>query len=295
MIRIYRDPRKHWQQRAAALFATGLTQHGLDFRFCDATKATWNASERIREGDLTVFWGHNNAGLIGACRAAGAPYLVMETGYWPDRLLTRTQTKWTSLGYGGLNGHAMFTIHDAPADRFEQCGHELSQWNHAGEGFLIVGQVKGDASIARIDIVKWYREAHDALTVLTDEPIWFRPHPIAIEANCGIQILPGSLPQAIARVRCIITFNSNTAVEAVLAGTPAIAVDPGSMAYPVTAHAVADALDPEMPDREQWGYNLAYSQWLDDEIASGLAWEHLETLYVHANRNATDHRTDRTG
>lgn len=293
MIRIYLDRQKHWQIKAAELFAIGLKTHGITPEFGDSRVSGVHGTFTDSD-ELVVMWSANDRYLIEACRVAGIPYLIMEAGYWPDRLIDRQTVKWTSLGFNGLNGRAIFNTKDAPGDRFAESGHELGPWKHDGEGYLIIGQIHSDAAVAGFDINGWYEQAAAEIRSLSDDPIWFRTHPLGNGLGVGIDEYPGDLAQAIAEMRCVITYSSNVAVEAVLAGTPAISLDPGSMAYPVTAHAVQAALEPEMPDREQWVYNLAYSQWLDEEIASGLAWEHLENSYVYASESAARNRADRT-
>lgn len=70
---------------------------------------------------------------------------------------------------------------------------------------------------------------------------------------------------------CVVTFNSNTGVEASFAGVPTIATDIGSMAYEVASHSVAEML--RRPDRETWAARLAWKQWRREEMASGYCWE----------------------
>jgi hypothetical protein len=69
-----------------------------------------------------------------------------------------------------------------------------------------------------------------------------------------------------------VTFNSNSAVDAVLAGVPAYVEDEGGMAFDVASHTVGEI---HRPDRAQWAHDLAYCQWTVDEMASGATWEHL--------------------
>ncbi len=61
---------------------------------------------------------------------------------------------------------------------------------------------------------------------------------------------------ALAGARAVITFNSNTGVEAVLAGKPTVAIDEGSMAWPVTAHEIIDY--PKEPNRLTWAGHPRY-------------------------------------
>ena len=68
----------------------------------------------------------------------------------------------------------------------------------------------------------------------------------------------------------VVTFNSNTGVEGVLAGVPTVTMDEGAMAYPVTGHKLVDIVT---PDRMAWAYALAWKQWRMEEMFSGVCWD----------------------
>jgi hypothetical protein len=73
----------------------------------------------------------------------------------------------------------------------------------------------------------------------------------------------------------VVTFNSNTGVDAVIAGVPIFTIDRGSMAWEVSDHDLSEIEKPNLYDREQWAHNLAYTQWTMAEMAGGWAWSHL--------------------
>ncbi len=61
-----------------------------------------------------------------------------------------------------------------------------------------------------------------------------------------------------------------------IAGVPVMAADPLSMIYNIAPHTVAELKKAKAPDeREQWANDLGYTQWSEEEIRSGMAWEHL--------------------
>jgi hypothetical protein len=64
-------------------------------------------------------------------------------------------------------------------------------------------------------------------------------------------------------------------VEAAIDGIPVFVADAGSMARPIANESLESIERPRMPERRQWLYDLAYSQWTAREMARGLAWEHL--------------------
>lgn len=204
--------------------------------------------------------------------AAGKPVLVLETGY-----INRGdgEDNHYAAGFNGLNGRADFKNKNMPADRAEKLGVRLKDRQY-GEKILLCGQVPQDASVDHIDIARWLNDARDEIKSRTSREIVFKTHPQAqvgpIE-GCGYTTKP--LLEAIQGCQCVVTFNSNAAVEAVIEGVPVFAFDAGSMALAV-ANTEWDALDsPALPDRTQWLSDLAYCQWNLDEMRSGEAWSHL--------------------
>ena len=112
------------------------------------------------------------------------------------------------------------------------------------------------------------------LKQLTDKPVYFRKHPQARERTDLISI-DGELQQTLNRCAGVITYNSNSGVDALIAGVPTMASDIGSMAWPVASKSLEQLLEFNYPDRMQWLNNLAYTQWTIDEVMDGSAWKHL--------------------
>jgi hypothetical protein len=256
-----------WAAPRLELFTNGLIRHGIEPEVRSADN--WRAS------DLAVVWGHRDKALHEIQRAHGGRYLVLERAYIGD---IHERRRWTSSGYDGLNGRADFCNENSPPDRWEKYFSDvIKPWKTGGDYTLVMGQVPGDSSLQGVDIDGWYEEAAANLKAEWSKPVRFRPHPVAVERNQvgevhGTTLDAGSLANALDGAACVATWNSNTGVDAVLAGVPVIACDRGSMAWSVSARDYSHCARPE---REQWAANLAYCQWLEEEIASGETWEHL--------------------
>jgi hypothetical protein len=224
-------------------------------------------------GDFVACWGWR----VGRQYAGKLPVLVFERGYVGDRFA------WTSAGWNGLNGRARFPAVDDGGERWRLHFGELERpWRYPGGGeyALLVGQVRGDSSIAHVDIERWYREAAAALARF-NLPVLFRPHPVEIHRNCasrvdGVPNLHGSLADALAQAAVAATFNSNVGVDAAVAGVPVITCDDGAMARPVSAQGLQAALG--APDRSAWLARLAWCQWSYEELTSGAAWDFLKDI-----------------
>jgi len=210
-----------------------------------------------------------------------------------------------SAGFNGLNGHADFKNQNMPSDRWEKLDVELKPWRKGGENILLCGQVPWDAAV--INVVPNYEESLDRtsekIAELTNREIIFRPHPYIIDYNPTLMFSPTldfkdtrwwhengvhvpsqassisterkkSLLEELENAWVSVSLNSNSGVESIINGVPTIAYGPGSMAKEVATE-LENIEKPNMPDREQWAWNLAYAQWQMNELESGLTWEHL--------------------
>lgn len=208
---------------------------------------------RPQYGDKVACWGWRTGQKW---HRLGFDVLVFERGYIGDRFA------WTSLAWNGLNGRGTAPVIDDGGARFRQYHGSLKPWNPDGDYVLICGQVPGDASLQGADLNPWY--ISKVLEHARDRII-FRPHPLGAKRG-AIQTLPGaetssrSLDEDIAGAKLVVTYNSNSGVDAMLAGKPATCENEGSMIYGVS---------PE--DRQQWASRLAWRQWTIDEIESGFA------------------------
>ena len=257
-VAVYARESAAHQITAARAFAEGLKRFGIT--------AGVHSTGTYTPSDLAVFWGHRQHQIMQRQRSKGLDYLVMERGYIGDRF------QYTSLGFNGLNGRAEFYADNMPASRGDRFRGTIKPW-HSGEYYLICGQVIGDASLNEVDYPAWVMSLPREINGL---PVMFRPHPVRFGYAVPFPLTTGSLDEDLAGAAGVITFNSNSAVDALLAGTPAIACDAGSMVYGDVGHSTDDW---RKPHREEIINRLAWCQWTLDEIAAGAAWDHLRQRY----------------
>lgn len=241
---VVRDDAPHQVEMASAMMA-GFKRHGISVqRICP----------RSSGDDIVCVWGWRTAR-----KWLDRPVLVMELGYVGDRIKA-----WRSLGWNGLNGRARFPTGDG--SRWQRYFADVMRpWSYRDGYALLIGQIPGDASVDSININRWLTNTRRALEERGYE-VRLRPHPL-------VRSPKRSLADDLAKASVCVTYNSNTGVDAVLSGVPAVTMDEGAMAWPVTAHSLDD--DFIRPDRTEWAHNLAWCQWTMDEIASGEAWEHV--------------------
>ena len=258
IILVRPDQAEHHQTTWGGAFAAGLKKHG------------WRVDLRRIAGprsDLLDMWSTRKQREIGIQRALGGQVCILERGYVGDRF------KWTSVSFnGGLNGHADFYGPFDDGSRWQQhFAHLMHPWQTRPSGYaLIMQQVPGDMSLEGADMPKFYGDAEGAYRPRM--PIKVRPHPQAHPRRPGtLEHAATSLAQDLAGAQLAVTWNSNSGVDAVLAGVPTIAANPGSMAWDVTGHKLGEV--PPTPDRTAWAHALAWKQWRVDEMASGACWE----------------------
>lgn len=254
---VARDRSSH-QHSWASAFAEGLRRHGWEARI----------SNDYDRADLIVLWGVRREDRIASAKSDGAEVCILERGYLGDRF------HWTSVSFGGgLNGRGAFRGPLDDQSRWQKHFAGLMQpWRgFRGGPALLLGQVPGDMSVQGVDLPGFYRRAAAALRT-AGFAVRFRAHPKAGRVRVPeVETAPAGEPIAAALKgsAMAVTFNSNSAVDAVLAGVPTVTMDKGAMAWPVTGH---EFKFPPMPDRSAWAHALAWKQWTLEEMASGDCW-----------------------
>ncbi len=250
---IVASERADHQQTWGGAFAEGLRRHG------------WHATVQKSAGpcDLLAIWGVRRDHIIREQKQSGGEMVILERGYLADRF------DWTSVSFGGgLNGRAEFRGPFEDPSRWQKhFAHLMQTWQNRDGVALICGQVATDAAVRHVDIEAFYQHARTAFEKLGFK-VRFRAHPLA--KNYIRRAPSRPLAEDLAQAAVAITYNSNSGVEAVLAGVPTVAMDKGSMAWDVTGHAFAL---PPTPDRTAWAHALAWKQWRMDEIAAGTCWD----------------------
>ncbi len=191
--------------------------------------------------------------------------IVLETGY-----INRGngEDNHYAAGFNGLNGRADFKNKNMPPDRWGKLGISVKPWRTDGKHILLCGQVPWDASVDHIVFEDWLGLTRRLIAEATERPVRFRPHPQISKPDL-------SLDEDLEDCWAVVTFNSNTAVDAAIRGIPVFVSDLGSMALTVANTDLGVIELPHTPERQQWLNDLAYTQWTPSEMKEGLAWAHL--------------------
>ena len=222
------------------------------------------------------------AGVLRDFKKNGIPLVVVDYGYvrrgTPHEGRSHPGKYYFSVGLNGLNGHADFKNHLMPGDRWEALGVPLKPWKTDGKYIILCGQKTHDAAIGNIVPRVWAQQVIKQIQEITNRPVIFRPHPMDPSQKRQIGVPHDehhSLEEALRDAYCVVSYNSNSLVESIVNGVPAFALGPGSMVEGVCNKDLSQIENPQRLDRQQWAYNLSYTQWSIDEMRQGLPWAHL--------------------
>lgn len=231
-----------------------------------------NSHENVRDPNV-CFWGWRPHKMH-----IKRNKIILERGYLGDRFY------WTSVATNGLNGNGTFwNVKDDPSRFEEHFGHMYKRWNPEGSYILILGQTPGDASLRGSDLMPWYHIMARTAQDRYKKPVHFRQHPNLTAKGIkqkvqGCKESTGTLEEALEGACLVITYNSNSGVDALLAGKPTYVHDKGGMAYDIANNKIDNVSFKEPEGRYQFFAQLAWKQYSIEEIKSGLALQGIELL-----------------
>ena len=159
---------------------------------------------------------------------------------------------------------------EASPQRFEQLGSKLSPrpWRTDGSHVLVCPPGPVTGALYGFSVDYWLDAVISKLQIYTDRPIRVRPKP---PHKRRARPLAADLEGCWA----LVTWRSNTCVEALAAGVPVFPL--GKCASSRMGRADLGKIEkPYYPgDRNQFFWNLAAHQWTLGEIFGGQAWEVL--------------------
>ena len=277
-----------------SIFPNSTARNGKPIMSAYAEALT-NAGETVVENDMdadvAIIWSvlfqgnmQRNKQVWDHYRKNNKPVIVLEVG------VVKRNVTWR-CGINGITGDAYHGPDNNPDDRFKQSGLEIQPWRDSTDGDIIIcGQHDDSAqwfthnkqSVAQwiFDTVESWR-AHDETSTFI-----IRPHPrnkfdwnkIGSPDKLGYTRLQQpekiqdtyddfDFDKALQKAKLVINYNSNPAIEAVLAGVP-IMTHHSSRCWPV-AQEIKYTEVIQKPDRQQWANDLCYQEWTESEIRSG--------------------------
>ena len=170
--------------------------------------------------------------------------------------------------------HDIRAIIERPGDRLARCSIRLKP-KSSGSKILIAPPSQKSLSLWGMDPEVWVAETVADLRQHTDRPIEIR-----LKRPRAERLIENTMEEALADdVYCLVTYNSVSAVEAVMLGKPAITLGPNAAAV-VANTQVSDIEKLSFPNddlREAWLRHLSYSQFTFTEMSDGTAWRILNS------------------
>lgn len=206
----------------------------------------------LREGAVAMFGHETLEPMLRQAQAEGRTWFYGDHAYFGRGQFFRCTRG--ALQHDGLAGEA------DPA-RFLRFGIPVRPWRRAGRHVLLCPN--SPSFLARHGAPSWLDDTIAELKRHTDREIRVR-----WKNHAPARPLDRDLVDCWA----VVTFTSNSAVEAILAGVPAIATAPcaGAGMGSTTLQAIEAPLMPE--GRLEWASRLANNQWTLEEMARGDLW-----------------------
>lgn len=142
-------------------------------------------------------------------------------------------------------------------DRFSKFKYTLHPWKKDGRHVIFCPILSIPAQFYNIDVDNWTRQMYNKIQRYTDRPII-----VSTKAN------KVNAKQYFKNAHCLITFNSNIMVEALIEGVPIISLSPDR---PIGS---IEEIENPIYDRQILA-NLAYQQWTLAQMESGQCWHEL--------------------
>ena len=195
------------------------------------------------------------------------PFWFIDSGYTN---FLESNKKWHRVVRNHLHYSRYF---DAPSDRLENLKSFPAQWRTGGEKILIVEPGPFAAAIFHVDLKTWKYEVVKELRKYTDKKIYFRPKiNKKIRKDLYRQLLDDDY-------YCTISINSNSAVESIWAGVPAITLD-NHISNPVAVKNLSDVNNLYRGPLGNWLSWISYNQFTYNELLDGTAVRLLEKYNV---------------
>lgn len=235
--------------------------------------------------DVAVFYGYTVKlrKIMDDYVAAGRKVVFIDLGYW---------------GREGMRGYHKIVVNARhPTAYFQSRRHdairrktfniELKPWRQSGSHILLAGMGEKAAEAEGKQAEAWEREALKWMARYTDRTIIYRPKPSwkrsreipGTKFSWGGPPRPGyrteQLHEVLANCHAVVTHHSNVAVDAIVAGVPALCWK--GVALSMSSQDFRNIEAPLMPEgREDWLNAIAWCQWNIDEMTRGQPWRHLK-------------------
>jgi hypothetical protein len=172
-------------------------------------------------------------------------------------------------------------IRHFPSDRFDKWNVKLDPYSNGKHILICPSSDTMTLAVVNQTADQWLAYTITELKKHTDRPIKVRYKPRSTGVSGpDAEKLDGStsVQQDLIDAYCVVTTVSLVSLEAQLAGIPTFC-HPRSFAVGVSEIDLSKIENPKIADRHRWLNWLAYNQFTEQEIASGVAYDILQDMY----------------
>ncbi len=207
-----------------------------------------------------------------------ASAIYVDLGFWHRRLNSRYDG-YHKLSVNALNPTAYFMQRKHCPKRFKALGLTVAPWRKNEEGGILLAGMSEKAALARgLAAHAWERQALRTLQENTERQVTYRPKPSCRRSYPlkGAGFDKGTpLPKVLPEYHAVVTRQSNTAIDALLAGVPVFCEQ--GVASALGCDDLSLIEKPYYPDnRQEWAESVAWCQFTTAEIATALPWRHFK-------------------
>ena len=195
------------------------------------------------------------------------PFWFIDSGYTN---FIETNKKWHRLVRNHLHFNQNFV---APVDRLSSFNNFPQPWKKDGSKILIVEPGEFAASIMHVEVKSWTESVITELKKHTDRPIEIRSK-VNKKARTSLHktLMQGDY-------YCTVSINSNSAVESIWAGIPAITLNK-HVSNSVTRNSLEQVNDLYYGPLGDWLAWLSYCQFTYEELIDGTALNIIQKYHV---------------
>lgn len=237
-------------------------------------------SFREVDADVAVFYGLMK-NIMDAYRAASRPFVYIDLGYW-GRHEGGRRAGFHKVSVNARHPNAYFQRTPRTPERFEHFAIPIKPWRQPVEKdvILLCGMSAKASRAEGYGSQTWETAAVNEMRLHTKRRIIYRPKPNWPDARpiAGSEFVKDYYKKELApdllNCHALVSHHSNANVDAILEGIPSYCV--GGVALPLSHSKLSQIEQPRHDGaREQWAYDIAWTQWSVEEMRLGTVWRHL--------------------
>ena len=276
-VAVYFAPEKGRSVQISEAMETGALRHGY------SAKRFPMHSYREPDCDIAVFYGLMRS-ILDGYRRVGRPAIYIDLGYW-GRHEGGRRAGFHKIVLNARHPIAYFQKRKHDASRFNHFRIPIREWKGPqNNGYILLVGMSGKAASAEgFRPEEWENGIVEEIRKYTTREIVYRPKPnwgqaTRIRGTRMVRGTPadGDILRYLDNCHAIVTHHSNASIEGLLYGVPVFCWDGLAIAPGKACSDLSLIENPPVPvNREQWAWDIAWTQWNVAEMHSGAAWQYL--------------------